>query len=202
MKKLLLTVTAFSILNLSFGTIHTVINTLNTGFSPALVMAVSGDTIQYNLAAGHTATSVSQTTWLANGSAPTTGDFNILAPTGQYFIPAVFTGVIYYVCVNHVGLTGMKGIINVGPSSLSEIEPIWTLNAFPNPADNFINLKAEGVNGKMSIRVIDVLGADVLPSVTVEATSCRLNVIALSQGTYFIRIENGDRTKVIRFMKK
>ncbi|MFI5203400.1 MAG: T9SS type A sorting domain-containing protein, partial [Flavobacteriales bacterium] len=102
----------------------------------------------------------------------------------------------------HVGITGMKAQVNVAPSGMIEPTPEWSLTAYPNPADNFINLKAEGMNGKMNVCVLDLLGAEVVPAVTVEASTHRINLVTLAQGTYFIRIENGDRTKVIRFMKK
>jgi hypothetical protein len=98
----------------------------------------------------------------------------------------------------------MKAVVVVGPntSNINEAKQEWSLSAFPNPAENFINIKAEGVNGKVGVTVLNIIGAEVVLTATVDVTNYRINIADLNQGTYFIRIENGDRTKVVRFMKK
>lgn len=199
MKKLLLSAIAISLMNVSFGAVHVIIAS-GTSFTPATTVAVGGDQLQFNISTGHTATSVSKATWMANGTTPN-GAFNFTAPSGNYTIPGSLNDTIYFVCVFHVGM-GMKGMAIVTPNGVEEASQEWKLTAFPNPADNFINLKGEGMNGKANVRVLDILGADVVPAADVDVTSYRINVATLAQGTYFIRVENGDRTKVIRFMKK
>ncbi|MFI5203916.1 MAG: hypothetical protein ACHQF2_05415, partial [Flavobacteriales bacterium] len=89
MKKLLLSAASLLIMNVSFGSVHVIINIGTTDFNPDPVSAVGGDTLVFNLMTGHTATSVSQTTWNANGNTPN-GAFNFPAPGGTYIIPGAF----------------------------------------------------------------------------------------------------------------
>lgn len=202
MKKLLLSLFFAASMNVSFGATHLILTVGNT-FSPNVVNAAVGDTVAFGITSGHNATSVTSGAWAANQSSPTTGEF-AFSSSNAYIIPAGAAGTtIYYVCTIHVGSSGMKGQINVAPLSTPEVATEdWSMSAYPNPAENFINLTTTGVNGKMNVRVVNLLGAEVLPMATVDASTYRINLNALSEGTYFIRVESGNQTKVIRFMKK
>jgi plastocyanin len=109
MKKLL---TLFIIILMTFSskaTIHTITIVGNT-FTPDTLVVNVGDTINVVLTGYHDVTEVDQSTWLANG---TTYNGGFLLPGGsgggQFIVNTAQT--YYYVCVAHVGLLGMKGII-------------------------------------------------------------------------------------------
>ncbi|HYQ85642.1 MAG TPA: plastocyanin/azurin family copper-binding protein [Bacteroidota bacterium] len=93
------------------ATVHTISNSGFT-FSPNNVTIVSGDTVQFVIAAMHDAVEVSKATWDVNGN---TSNGGFMVPFGGGTIVLTDTGTHYYVCEPHASI-GMKGIIAVNPA--------------------------------------------------------------------------------------
>ncbi|NQX92389.1 MAG: T9SS type A sorting domain-containing protein, partial [Flavobacteriales bacterium] len=76
------------------------------------------------------------------------------------------------------------------PNNINELEAIeW--NAFPNPADQFVQLTWEGTSVE-SLRVLDVTGRTVLTQdLRSEANGTRVPMNQLAEGVYTIELFNG-----------
>ena len=71
----------------------------------------------------------------------------------------------------------------------------------PNPAEGFFTIKAKGLEGKATLRMVDVLGKTVYQT---EATAEELtegkvlNVSTQASGMYFLQVVQGEKTKVVK----
>ena len=85
------------------------ITTIGMSFSPDTIVCDVGDTINFVLGVNHNAVEVSDSTWLAGGTAPLSGGFSYgFGATGMYIPDDCHT--FYYVCQPHSQL-GMKAVI-------------------------------------------------------------------------------------------
>jgi plastocyanin len=140
MKKFVLILFLSISLNLARATQH---NVSISGFSytPSVVNALVGDTVNINTTSLHPTTHVSQATWNANGTTPIAGALFTSQVTSIRIILSN-TNTIYYVCDNHVGSSGMKGQINVSPATGVE-DPgtkSFGFKVFPNPLQHHSTL--------------------------------------------------------------
>ena len=81
-------------------------------FTPSSITITFGDTVNFALNSTHNAVEVSQTTWIANGTTPLAGGFQVPLGGGSVFPAQLGVGTHYYVCTPHASL-GMKGTITV-----------------------------------------------------------------------------------------
>ncbi len=72
------------------------------------------------------------------------------------------------------------------------------IEIFPNPVDDYIHIKG-GNGGKTTARIYDIVGN--LLNYNLQNINNKINVSDLSQGVYFVVIENGG-TKVIKKIVK
>ncbi|MFK8039235.1 MAG: T9SS type A sorting domain-containing protein [Crocinitomicaceae bacterium] len=68
-----------------------------------------------------------------------------------------------------------------------------TIDIFPNPAQNILNIQAENISNLGSILIYDISGKEVLSSEFKNGNN-KLNVEALTSGIYFYTIRNGKNT--------
>ena len=85
------------------------ITTIGMSFSPDTIVCDVGDTINFILGGYHNAVEVSDSTWLAGGTAPLSGGFSFGYGTTGYYVPDD-CHTFYYVCQPHAS-SGMKGVI-------------------------------------------------------------------------------------------
>jgi len=76
-----------------------------------------------------------------------------------------------------------------------------SLNIFPNPANNKINLDLRGINNPLNIRIMDLSGRIILdrknnPSGNIET----FDISQFSRGIYFMLLDNGSTQKVEKFI--
>lgn len=204
MKKLLLS--ALTITALSFGskaTIHT-ITQVGFTFSPANTVAAAGDTVIFVIGGIHNAVEVSSSTYAANGTTAIGGGFSITAPGDTVIISSTATR--YFVCTIHVGTMGMKGTINDSGSGLDDFSDDLTMNTYPNPTSDILNLSISGSqNQVVNIDIVNLLGSKVMDCGGKQILTNgikRLDVSALPRGVYFLNIVGENRNKAIRFVKK
>ena len=82
-----------------------------------------------------------------------------------------------------------------------EEESPLQLNAYPNPANDFIEFSLPSISEAVSISVFDVNGLLVLKSENINASKCRLDVSSLSSGMYTVRIEQAEAVYRSTFVK-
>ena len=70
---------------------------------------------------------------------------------------------------------------------------------YPNPASNVLNLDA--ATPISNVEIVNVLG-QVLISESSNSTISNIDVSALSNGNYFIKVTSDNNTKVLQFLKK
>lgn len=76
---------------------------------------------------------------------------------------------------------------------------LQTLTCYPNPVKNVLNLKnASAIN---SVAIYNTLGQQVLNS-AVNTTETNLDLSALSNGIYFVKVQAGESSKTIRIVKE
>ncbi len=71
---------------------------------------------------------------------------------------------------------------------------------YPVPASNELNIRTQ-LDHKAAFSVISVTGQKVLQGF-IEESQSKINISRLEPGTYFIRITNGDKNEVSRFIKQ
>ncbi len=194
---------------ISFSTTHTIVNSGFT-FSPSSLTVSVGDTINFLLAAVHTAREVNEAAWNANETT-TNGGFDL--PNGGGTIVLSQAGTYYYICVPHASL-GMKGTITVNTATdvkpLDDISPdnFVLMQNYPNPFNPATTISFSLPSKTfVSLIVFNAQGKEVAILVNEELPagyySRKWNGINLSSGVYFYRIKAGQfiETKKLILLK-
>ena len=92
------------------------------------------------------------------------------------------------------------GSVVMGDESTAGIDDqdLITLNMFPNPASDVLNISAQ--NTINTVEIYNVLGQKVI-RMNVEDTSAEINVSNLNAGIYLIKYEINNRTSTKKFVK-
>jgi hypothetical protein len=146
----------------------------------------------YNLAvlnASGTQLAVSQN----NGTQSETINLNLAA--GNYFAKVFPKGNVN----NAASCYTLK--VQTGTASDLIVNNQFTLNLFPNPADNQLNLWIEGVDKRAQIKIYDIMGKLVMQQISVN-TLTQMNISKLSSGIYMVHVNDGKETKAVKFVKK
>jgi PKD repeat protein len=73
------------------------------------------------------------------------------------------------------------------------------INVFPNPAKDVLNIEFNGVKGKLSIQLVNMLGS-VVRQISIEDASAQnvqsLSLSELQSGVYFVRISDSKSTAI------
>lgn len=102
------------------------------------------------------------------------------------------------------GATIMSNAIRwvVAGDALSvENNELTDVSLYPNPANNQITIATSGNNTITKMSIVDIMGRVILQE-EVNATSKVVNVSSLTSGVYFARIEQGNATGSIKFIKQ
>ena len=84
------------------------------------------------------------------------------------------------------------------PTAGIEDQDFTTLNMYPNPAIDILNISAQSTIN--NIEIYNVLGQTVM-RMSVEDTSAEINVSNLNSGIYLIKYEINNRTSTKKFVK-
>jgi hypothetical protein len=77
-----------------------------------------------------------------------------------------------------------------------------TVQLFPNPATNQVNLYVNGYEGRSQAQVFDLFGKQVLQQ-TVTAGQNELNINGLAKGIYMVKVfNNNSEVKMLKFVKE
>ena len=92
-----------------------------------------------------------------------------------------------------------KASATTGNIGIYDVEGSFNCNIFPNPATDETTISVSGVNGMVTIAVVDMNGRTVSSETLDCAADCvkKMNVSGLTQGAYFVRIygENVNSVK-------
>ena len=73
-------------------------------------------------------------------------------------------------------------------------------SVFPNPVENIINIKGNGVID--NLEVLNQLGQRVLAIDGSLLTNKQLNISSLESGLYFIRLTANNKTEILQVIKQ
>jgi hypothetical protein len=79
--------------------------------------------------------------------------------------------------------------------------PNFTINLFPNPTTDQLNVWVEGVDRKTEIKVYNLMGKLVMQQGSGN-TLTQLNVSKLSAGFYLVKVNDGKEIRSARFIKQ
>ena len=78
---------------------------------------------------------------------------------------------------------------------------LQSINIFPNPANNHIEVRTENTNNIKQVQVYDICGK-LMQTLDASSHSMRIDVSNLAAGMYFIRAISENEAKTISFVKK
>lgn len=72
------------------------------------------------------------------------------------------------------------------------------INAYPNPANNYINIDIENLNDNATLRIVDALGITVKTAKINGDTNLKFNLADLRAGVYFYSLVSDNKTILTR----
>lgn len=198
MKSLLLIKLLILFTTLWFSATSQITNNGNS-FTPSTITITLGEEVVFTLSSTHDVVEVSQSTWEANGNTPLSGGFQLNFGGGTVQASQLGVGTHYYVCSPHASL-GMKGqIIVETTTSVEEKSLLKGIYVFPNPASNFISIRAEKNDIGSVYHINDIIGREVMSGrLTSELTE--VDISSLNRGTYLVQTA-GIKRKIFKFIK-
>tara|TARA_B110000495_G_C22416215_1_gene264004 strand:+ start:61 stop:492 length:432 start_codon:yes stop_codon:yes gene_type:complete len=88
--------------------------------------------------------------------------------------------------------------------SEEEIESYTSVEIFPNPSDKIFNIEIEGFGKRVNIVVLDATGRQISnESLTSNdyLVKTQVDLSAMENGIYFVKISNGEKQEIKRLMK-
>ncbi len=85
-------------------------------------------------------------------------------------------------------------------ATMENANPNFTINLFPNPAGDQLNVWIEGIQKSADIKVYDLMGKLVMQQAS-NNTLTQLNISKLTGGFYLVKVNNGKENKSAKFVK-
>ena len=85
-------------------------------------------------------------------------------------------------------------------ATMENVNRNFTINLFPNPSGDQLNVSMDGVDMKTAIKVYNLMGKLVMQKESGN-TLTQLNVSKLSAGFYLVHVNNGKETRSAKFVK-
>jgi hypothetical protein len=117
---------------------------------------------------------------------------------GAITVHTDFDDIVIFDPATHDPLTLPAGvtIVEIGEPSVVNARTAQQISVYPNPAQSTIT-----IGGLQEIAKISIINAAGSTMMTVENTKV-VNIESLSDGLYFIRLQNGNETLTTKFMKQ
>jgi hypothetical protein len=97
--------------------------------------------------------------------------------------------------------TGTASKAATAAPNMENVNPDLSINLFPNPAGNQLNVSVEGVQNKTVIKVYNLMGKLVIQQESGN-TLTQLDVSKLTAGFYLVQVNDGSKTTTAKFIKK
>jgi len=127
-------------------------------------------------------------------SANTTYDWRVYASCSLTEVSSYSTGQFTS------GSTGTTANVT-SPATMENGNRNFTINLFPNPAGDQLNVWREGIQQKADIKVYDLMGKLVLQQGG-NNTLTQLNISKLSSGFYLVKVNDGKEIRSAKFIKQ
>jgi plastocyanin len=186
LKKSVLLIVGLALVSIANATVH-LITVQNDNFNPSSVIAVVGDTIEWDWVAG-THTTTSET--IPGGAALWSDSMTATKTTFQYKVTVA--GTYNYECTIHINCCGMKGTITAtNPTGVPVVSGSSQVIAkfFPNPVTDILNIHLNIAPCNNILIITDMLGREVLRK-TLFNVDNSINVSNWKKGIYFYQLKN------------
>ena len=99
--------------------------------------------------------------------------------------------------------SGSTGTTKAATATETEVNanPNFTINLFPNPAGDQLNVWNEGIQKKTDIKVYDLMGKLIMQQ-TSSNTLTQLNISKLTAGFYLVKVNDGKEIITTKFIKQ
>jgi plastocyanin len=196
MAKRLLLAIGFTFLSFQAFSAHYYIYNVQETYVPDYLQVNLGDTVTFATTTFHTTQQVTQATWLANDTTLMPGGLD--GPPGGFTFVATTLGDIYYVCVEHVQMDQMKGIIKVSQLDVEENKLI-SMHIMQSVSEQYVKLTVTGgVPGLLHVEMLNLSGQVVKTAkmnLSGSETSAIIQVGDMPKGVYMIRWSYGTINK-------
>lgn len=99
--------------------------------------------------------------------------------------------------IKQIDFDGKYDYSTIQSLTFSDLKPVITMS--PNPAKDFVNIKAEGNTKTLSIQIINA-GGQVVGSYTMTGENTSINIASLANGVYGLVINGEDFTAKYKLM--
>ncbi len=96
-------------------------------------------------------------------------------------------------------------VIAYGPLGINSIENNANINIYPNPANQILNLKTEGLKneGLATLSIMDITGREMLNcKLPIKNGQFSVNISSLTTGMYFISVNTNESQLTQKFIKQ
>lgn len=191
-------IVAISSFTLIGQTTHNVAVT-NYAFTPSALTINVGDKVVWTNNGGSHNVNGTQTTFATNPES----FGNDVSTSWTYEYTFNTPGTYNYQCDPHAGM-GMVGTVTVSGTTGKDEMAKGSFRLYPNPASEYVELLFSGnevTSAVMNIYSVNgtLVEQKVLPQ---RIQSYRYNLDGLKNGLYFMKITAGDKTNVVKFLKK
>lgn len=113
---------------------------------------------------------------------------------------------LYYVQIEHYTGVGIQPIVKAAKETNlavndERLKEDLAFSVYPNPAQDKITIEGEHFASNSVVTILDLQGRQVQSS-TLNASKSTLDISNLTQGVYFVRIEDADKIGVQQLIKK
>jgi plastocyanin len=194
MKKILFAILLISLTSFGYSKVWT-ISSAGFTFSPSVLTISVGDSVNFSIAAIHTALEVDFATWSANDVIPLSGGFSV--PLGGGIVPAAKLplGNHYYVCTVHVATMGMKGTIVVqNPTGIKlNLTDKNNISVYPNPANTMLHLDMNITDSQQArLKIVNLNGQELMDE-QIENGVNNFDIEKLDAGLYFVLVSVNNK---------
>ncbi|MGB1037606.1 MAG: T9SS type A sorting domain-containing protein [Bacteroidia bacterium] len=106
-----------------------------------------------------------------------------------------WTGPRIYAGTHGMGVWESKSLLTNIPKGEKSIEKKASIQAYPNPANNYVNINTE-IKGNYTLNIYNITGSVVLTTEGSNSESIRVNTSELMNGNYFVEVI-GDNQKAV-----
>ena len=125
---------------------------------------------------------------------------SIAGETGQNFTATVDGD--YAVVVTIGNCADTSACVNIATVGINELNNGNTVSVYPNPTTGSVSLNFGEVLNAGSVIITDITGKQVYVLENLNTQTLSIDVNHFSNGVYFVKIQNNNQLKVIKFIKQ
>jgi lysyl endopeptidase len=177
------------------------INIMSGASLPSPNFSVSDNTpcVNQSVALTNSSTGATSYVWNMPGAIPSTSTST--NPTVTYATAGNYTVTLTATNGNGSQTTQQNIVVSSCNASINEKEA-FSINVFPNPASDVINIYTDIIGSDIHIKITDLSGKIVQNEMTVSAAQFSIDVSHFAQGIYLLTLQNEKGTIIHKIVKR